>query len=176
MAPLDQNFFQDWWLVTFGDSWSNIELTLSIRCWIFFLKANHFDNFFPKLYWIESTTNKIISKSIHNDNFLIIYRFPTIYLQNTKINQFSMIIQSFSNNYSIYIAEGNNLTFINVFTMILVRAITSPKVSGVWWPLFDMLILTRLLSTSWVNAASQHTVSRLQIIGDRLHTNLYMLY
>ena len=97
--------------LTFGDSWSNIELTLSIWCQIFFRKANHFENFFLKLYWIESTTYKFIVKPIHFNNLPIIYRFSTIYLLNIEI------------------AEADNLTSIDVFSMILKRAITSPKVN-----------------------------------------------
>ena len=39
------------------------------------------------MYYIESTTDKFIAKSIHFDNFPIIYRFSTVYLQNTIIKQ-----------------------------------------------------------------------------------------
>ena len=81
----------NWFGVTFGDSWSNIELTLSIPFQFFFQKSIHFKKKFPKLYWIESTTNKFIAKSIPFDNFPIIYRFSTFYLLNTIINRFSMI-------------------------------------------------------------------------------------
>ena len=111
------------------------------------------------MYWIESTTDIFIAKSIHFDNFPIIYHFSTIYLLNTKINWFSMMIHSFSKKISIFscqrnffwkvpiikkqdrffhrfggtiiigIAKGNSLTDINVFLMILFRAITSHKVT-----------------------------------------------
>ena len=43
----------------------------------FFGKSIPFNNFFPKLYWIELKIDKFIAKSIYFDNFSIIYRFST---------------------------------------------------------------------------------------------------
>ena len=108
--------------VTFGDSLSFIELILSIRCQYFFSKSNSFRFFFPKLYWIESTTNKIIAKSIHFKKITIIYHFSTI----KKGNWF---FHRFDGSTILKISAGNNLGDNYGFLMIWVGSITSPKVS-----------------------------------------------
>ena len=102
-----------WHVLTFGNSWSYIKLTLSIRCQYFFSKSNSHDYLFSKLYRIESTTDEIIATLNHFNNFLIIYRFSTINPPKTIINWFQRIKQNgffhrFNGPIIFKIFEGNN--------------------------------------------------------------------